>query len=104
MGRAGRAGRAYGACMVRKRVSYRGNVQGVGFRATARGVAQARPVTGWVKNEPDGTVTMEVQGSAEAVERVLEEVRGLMSGNIRGETVMAIGLVEGEGEFRVERH
>lgn len=88
----------------RRRISYRGNVQGVGFRATARGIAKDWPVTGWVRNEPDGTVTLEVQGEAGAVEGMLAAVRARLAGNIRQETAMVIGVVEGEEEFRIERH
>lgn len=101
---AGRPGAAYGERMgERRRVSYRGNVQGVGFRATARAAARRRPVTGWVRNEPDGTVTLEVQGEISAVEEFLAEIRRLMAGNIREESQARIGAREDEAEFRVER-
>lgn len=88
---------------IRRRVSYQGNVQGVGFRATARGVARGWPVTGWVRNEPDGTVLLEVQGEVKAVEGMLTALRQRMEGNIRGENTAEIGVVEGEVEFRIER-
>ena len=39
-----------------------GRVQGVGVRAFVEGVARDMGFTGWVKNMPDGSVTMEVQG------------------------------------------
>ena len=50
---------------VRRRYSIRGQVQGVGFRYRARYAAQALELTGWVENEDDGSVTLEVQGSPE---------------------------------------
>lgn len=40
-----------------------GRVQGVGFRAFVEGAARDMGFTGWVKNMPDGSVTMEVQGA-----------------------------------------
>ena len=43
-------------------MSFYGQVQGVGFRYTARHAAQRYRVTGWVRNEYDGSVTCEVQG------------------------------------------
>lgn len=46
-----------------------GDVQGVGFRWAARSQAQAVGVDGFVRNEDDGSVTIEVEGPAEAVER-----------------------------------
>ena len=46
----------------RRRYSIRGQVQGVGFRYRARYAAQTLELTGWVENEDDGSVTLEVQG------------------------------------------
>ena len=40
-----------------------GQVQGVGFRFTNTNLAQARSLTGWVRNMEDGSVEMEVQGA-----------------------------------------
>ena len=48
----------------RLHVRFTGQVQGVGFRWTARKVAQGLGLTGWVRNEPDGSVTMELQGTS----------------------------------------
>lgn len=48
---------------VRKHITFYGRVQGVGFRYTAKYLAQSMDLTGWVENEWDGTVTMEVQGA-----------------------------------------
>ena len=57
---------------IRVRLSLRGSVQGVGFRYRARHAAQMLGVTGWVTNESDGSVTMELQGTREEIGRVLE--------------------------------
>lgn len=51
------------------RVLYSGKVQGVGFRYTARDIAKAMRVTGWVRNVRDGTVEL----CAEADEEILKE-------------------------------
>jgi acylphosphatase len=59
---------------MRVRASYGGRVQGVGFRATTRAIAGTCRVTGWVRNEPDGTVTIEAQGEPEEVNRFLDVV------------------------------
>lgn len=48
--------------MRRLRMRFVGEVQGVGFRWTARRVARELGLTGWVKNEWDGSVAMELQG------------------------------------------
>ena len=47
---------------IRKRIVFHGRVQGVGFRYTAKYLAQSLELTGWVRNDWDQTVTMEVQG------------------------------------------
>ena len=42
---------------------WEGQVQGVGFRFTNTNLAQARTLTGWVRNMEDGSVEMEIQGA-----------------------------------------
>ena len=44
-----------------------GEVQGVGFRWTSQIVADRVGCTGWVKNEFDGSVSMELQGTDEQI-------------------------------------
>lgn len=58
----------------RYRIIFHGDVQGVGFRWRARMAAQSLGLTGWVKNEWDGSVCMEVQGSRDAIERMLAQI------------------------------
>ena len=48
-----------------------GEVQGVGFRMSCRAEAVAAGVTGWVRNEPDGSVSAHVEGQSAAVESVV---------------------------------
>ena len=53
----------HGTSEVRRlRLRFVGEVQGVGFRWTAREVADSLGLVGWVRNEPDGSVSMELQG------------------------------------------
>lgn len=56
---------------VRKHIVFHGRVQGVGFRYTAKYLAQSLRLTGWVKNEWDGTVSMEVQGREPMINKLL---------------------------------
>lgn len=44
-----------------------GLVQGVGYRYWASGAAGKHGVCGWVRNEPDSSVTGHLEGDAEAV-------------------------------------
>lgn len=48
-----------------------GRVQGVGFRFTAGHLARSLNLTGWVKNEYDGSVSMEIQGNPTDIKRFL---------------------------------
>ena len=57
--------------MIRKRFVFNGRVQGVGFRYLTRRAADLIGVTGWVRNELDGTVTLEIQGTEEQVDGTL---------------------------------
>ena len=61
--------------MIRKRIVFTGQVQGVGFRWRARQAAQLYGCTGWCRNEWDGSVTMEIQGSEDAIDRVVRSIR-----------------------------
>ena len=62
--------------MIARRVRIHGDVQGVSFRATCQGEAEARGVTGWARNELDGTVSAWFEGEPEAVEAIIEWCRG----------------------------
>ncbi len=56
---------------VRKHITFHGRVQGVGFRYTAKYLARSLNLSGWVKNEWDGTVTLEVQGREALIQKLL---------------------------------
>jgi acylphosphatase len=61
---------------VRRRVVAHGRVQGVFFRDSTRREAERRGVSGSCENLPDGTVASVFEGPAEAVEAMIEFVRG----------------------------
>ncbi|MEO1007950.1 MAG: acylphosphatase [Planctomycetota bacterium] len=84
-------------------VRYSGRVQGVGFRATVRQLAEGRPITGWVRNEPDGTVAMEAQGDDASVEDFLAGVERAMRGSISASQREAAEHREGERSFEIIR-
>ena len=46
---------------------FEGDVQGVGFRWTARKLANELGLSGWVRNEWDGSVSMELEGKDEDI-------------------------------------
>lgn len=76
----------------RRRLIYSGRVQGVGFRYTTARIARRHPVTGYVRNQPDGTVELVADGPSDAVEAFLEEIAAVFAENIsdcRSESVAA---------------
>ncbi len=56
--------------VVRRRYRFFGEVQGVGFRYRAKYAAETLALTGWVENEENGSVTMEVQGKPEIIDKM----------------------------------
>ncbi len=86
--------------IIRKHIVFSGSVQGVGFRFRARQAASLYGCTGWVRNEWDGSVVMEIQGTEEQIDRVILAIgRGSF---IRIENMEAkrIPLEENERGFR----
>ena len=61
--------------MIRYRVIVHGFVQGVFFRDTVRRRAVASNVTGWVRNNADGTVEAAFEGATSDVDRLVSLCR-----------------------------
>ncbi|WP_261368292.1 acylphosphatase [Pseudosulfitobacter koreensis] len=57
--------------MMAKHVHVTGRVQGVSFRAWTRDQAEARGISGWVQNRPDGSVEAVIAGDDEMVEALI---------------------------------
>ncbi len=60
--------------MTRKHITFYGSVQGVGFRWRARHAASLYGCTGWVRNEWDGSVSMEIQGEQKNIDSVIQAI------------------------------
>lgn len=71
------------AGLQRRTVYYTGRVQGVGFRYTARSVAQGFAVTGMVQNLDDGRVLLIAEGTPSELDRFLAQVYEQMNRYIR---------------------
>jgi acylphosphatase len=67
----------------RRVVHYSGHVQGVGFRFTARGLAERYGVDGYVENLPDGRVLLVVEGTPSKLDRLIEAIATEMERFIR---------------------
>jgi acylphosphatase len=69
--------------MTTERIIFSGRVQGVGFRYTAQTIARRHPVTGYVRNLPDGTVELVAQGTLAALSALVADLQGNFRDNIR---------------------
>ena len=88
--------------MIRRHIIFYGWVQGVGFRYRARNAANLYGCTGWCRNEWDGSVTMEIQGTEAQLDSVIlaiEAGRIVRIENMRSEQ---IPLLEDEKGFRTD--
>lgn len=89
---------------IRFALLFSGSVQGVGFRWTNQELARERNLTGWVQNLPDGTVSMEIQGSARSVAAHFERLHAYyrrFGNRIWLETARVLPRVGGEADFAV---
>jgi len=72
----------------RGKIKVAGRVQGVGFRYFALQLAKQGAITGWIKNEPDGTVSLDAEGTKTDLDGFIDSLKtGAMSGYVRSLTV-----------------
>ena len=88
--------------VVRKRIAFYGRVQGVGFRYRANHAASAVGATGWVRNEYDGSVTMEIQATEAEIDQVIQMIRRGRFVEIERMESKELPLREDEYGFREE--
>ena len=62
---------------VRRRYRFYGRVQGVGFRYEATGTASQLSLVGWVKNEYDGSVTVEIEGAPNYIDAFILAIQAV---------------------------
>ena len=88
--------------MVRKHIVFYGSVQGVGFRWRARNAAEHFFCTGWAKNEWDGSVSMEIQGEEENIDKVILAIEKGTFVRIDNLEVKTLPIEDHEYGFRTE--
>ncbi|MBH0229496.1 acylphosphatase [Halobacillus yeomjeoni] len=81
--------------MARKHMIVHGRVQGVGFRATAKQIADQLNIQGWVKNKSDGTVEIDAEGESDHLSHFIDQ---LNQGPSPFAKVSAIDITESETE------
>jgi acylphosphatase len=87
----------------RREAFYGGQVQGVGFRYTARQLAGRFDVSGYVRNLPDGRVQLVVEGEPAELDRFMAAIAERMSGFI-GDTTVDVRAATGEFRAFEVRH
>ena len=63
---------------IRYVVRFVGRVQGVGFRMTSVEQARGLEIRGSVRNEPDGSVRMDIEGSRASLDELLRRMKSVM--------------------------
>ncbi len=86
--------------MIRSEVVFKGRVQGVGFRCTARDMARESGITGWVRNCPDGSVRLLAVGEESAVDILIKRLNDCFS--VRESVVTRSAAVNEYTDFTIE--
>lgn len=80
-----------------------GRVQGVFFRASTREVASNLQLRGFVRNEPDGSVYIEAEGTDEALEKFVAWCRQGPPHAIVSDVVVHEGPLQHMDRFDIRR-
>ena len=62
---------------IRKEFHFEGNVQNIGFRFEVQSHAMPLGITGYAKNNDDGSVTAQLQGSLENIDKVILSLQSI---------------------------
>jgi len=89
--------------MEARRVRLTGRVQGVFFRAWASDEAHTLGVTGWVRNQADGSVEAHIEGERDALDELVDLMREGPPGARVDDVEIGEADPEGLGGFEV-RH
>lgn len=86
---------------IREYMVFTGRVQGVGFRYKITHLANAMGVTGWVRNEYDGSVCAQLQGLPAELDQIIQRLGQNRYIVIDGISRKKIPLRDDEREFRM---
>jgi len=89
--------------LTRRHLLVRGRVQGVGYRWFVRELATSLGLSGWTRNRDDGSVEVQAEGDAAAVEEfVLRLVDGNPAARVEG-IESQTAAPQGERGFEIRR-
>ena len=84
---------------IRKRYYFEGTVQNIGFRFEIQKRAKPLGITGFAQNNDDGTVTAQLQGNLEDINRVISDLHNIDRIQIDSMTEKEIPLDYYENDF-----
>lgn len=87
---------------IRKEFHFEGNVQNIGFRFEVQSHAKPLGITGYAKNNEDGSVTAQLQGSLEDMNRVISDLYNIDRIQIDSITEKEIPLDYYENDFYIQ--
>ena len=88
--------------ITRYTINIKGKVQGVYFRASTVEVAQKLDLHGIVKNEPDGSVSIEVEGTKAQMEDFLKWChKGPLGAEVREVKIKQSSSLKNFQDFRI---
>ncbi|WP_029321976.1 acylphosphatase [Butyrivibrio sp. AE3004] len=88
--------------IIRVHVKFKGYVQGVGFRYTAFHAANMYRLTGYVKNEWDGSVTAEAQGTRTDIDAWITKIKSGTYIDVMDMTMATIPVLDDEKTFEIK--
>ena len=86
---------------IRKEFHFEGNVQNIGFRFEVQSHAKPLGITGYAKNNDDGSVTAQLQGSLENIDKVILSLQSIDRIQIDSITEKDIPLDYYEKDFSI---
>lgn len=86
---------------IRKEFRFEGNVQNIGFRFEVQSHAKPLGITGYAKNNDDGTVTAELQGNEKNIDKVITDLQNIDRIQIDSVTEKEIPLDYYENDFYI---
>lgn len=85
--------------IVRRKITFTGRVQKVGFRLEMSRIAQRIELTGWVKNLKNGSVEAEIQGEELNIDFLVNCMKSLKRASVKKMTIMDLPISKGERNF-----
>lgn len=85
----------------RKHLIFIGRVQGVGFRVEALGMAERLGLVGYVRNQENGDVEIEVEGNLNKINYIINYLSSIRRAPIKDLKVEDMSPIENENSFKI---